>query len=326
MTNTDDVLNSLRFLFPKPSPVPLIRIGGFEDGAYLVPDDLHGVAACFSPGVANFKRFEDQLLQDFGIRSHMVDFTSDVEHFATPLIGSQQSFRKLWLEPEDSATSISLSSWVQQHEPSEADLILQMDIEGAEYRNLLAVEESTLRRFRILLIEFHGLELQHNPTFFRSVVTPTLERLSRHFVCVHAHANNAGGSERINGTGLEVPRLIEVSLLRKDRFVGLNRENLIAPRLPHPLDLQVNTPDLPPLFLAREWREFGVRDNSDLPIIHDAFSTHSGACIRDLYAKLHDLQAANQNLRRELGELSVVRQILKALRRLSPLNLRKTRK
>lgn len=38
---------------PKPSPVPLVRIGGDWDGAYLVPDDLAGVAACFSPGVNN---------------------------------------------------------------------------------------------------------------------------------------------------------------------------------------------------------------------------------------------------------------------------------
>ena len=27
----------------KPSPYPLIRIGGDKDGAYLVPDDLSGI-------------------------------------------------------------------------------------------------------------------------------------------------------------------------------------------------------------------------------------------------------------------------------------------
>lgn len=43
---------------PVPCPYRLIRIGGHEDGAYLVPDDLANVRACFSPGVSNHKDFE----------------------------------------------------------------------------------------------------------------------------------------------------------------------------------------------------------------------------------------------------------------------------
>ena len=37
---------------------PLIRLGPDSDGGYLVPDDLAGIKACFSPGVAQVSGFE----------------------------------------------------------------------------------------------------------------------------------------------------------------------------------------------------------------------------------------------------------------------------
>ena len=52
------VMRICEFLKPSASPYKLLRIGGAEDGAYLVPNDLSGVGACFSPGVNNFKNFE----------------------------------------------------------------------------------------------------------------------------------------------------------------------------------------------------------------------------------------------------------------------------
>src|SRR5690554_7786815 len=53
----------------------LLRIGGDADGSYLVPDDLHGVSACFSPGVNKIKYFEDYLTDRYGIECHMCDFS-----------------------------------------------------------------------------------------------------------------------------------------------------------------------------------------------------------------------------------------------------------
>jgi hypothetical protein len=151
---------------PKPCPVPLIRVGGDKDGAYLLPDDLQGIKACFSPGVNNFKNFEDELLEKFGIISHMCDFSSDVEKFKTPLQPGQ-TFKKKWLDVDDKKDSISLNEWVTELEPdSNQDLLLQMDIEGAEYRNILNTSESILQRFRIIVIELHGLGFVNDPKKF----------------------------------------------------------------------------------------------------------------------------------------------------------------
>ena len=48
---TAEVVEVFELLKPKASKTPLIRIGGDIDGSYLVPDDLDGITACFSPGV-----------------------------------------------------------------------------------------------------------------------------------------------------------------------------------------------------------------------------------------------------------------------------------
>jgi len=49
-------LATLAALIARLHPVPcgheLIRVGSAHDGGYLIPDDLGGIAMCFSPGVS----------------------------------------------------------------------------------------------------------------------------------------------------------------------------------------------------------------------------------------------------------------------------------
>lgn len=237
---------------PKPSPAPLIRIGGDSDGAYLVPDDLQGVKSCFSPGVSNRKDFEDELLTNYGIECHMCDFTSDVDKFRTPLM-SGQTFKKKWLDINNNADSISLSGWVDELAPYDDDLILQIDIEGAEYRNLLNTPESTLLRFRIIIIELHNLYVFNKPEEFNKEVGPLLALLDKHFICVHAHPNNCGGDIILSGSKLNIPNIHELTFLRRDRWEGVSEEDYHPSVLPHPLDIEFNVPNKPPLYLNEHW-------------------------------------------------------------------------
>ena len=142
-----DMLELFELLKPKPSSHPLMRIGENCDGSYLVPEDLDGITACFSPGVNNFKHFEDTLVDTYGIDCHMCDFSSDVQAFRTPLKEGKQTFQKKWLDIKTEGDNISFDDWIGEDAPS-GDLLLQMDIEGAEYRNLLSVSEAALARFR----------------------------------------------------------------------------------------------------------------------------------------------------------------------------------
>jgi hypothetical protein len=59
-TDRDTARRLVHRLHPVVTTHPLIRVGAHGDGGYLVPDDLDGIAACFSPGVVGRAR-SDQL-------------------------------------------------------------------------------------------------------------------------------------------------------------------------------------------------------------------------------------------------------------------------
>jgi hypothetical protein len=249
-----DLAAAFEIMKPKPSPYPLIRIGPDADGAYLIPDDLDGVAACFSPGVSNRKDFEDHLTRTFGIKCHMCDYSSDESRFKTPLIDGMQSFVKKWLDVDHAENSIQLSDWIAELAPDvNTDLLLQIDIEGAEYRNILACPAEVLRRFRIISIELHGLDRFLDPDITEQVLLPFLNKLDASHFCVHAHPNNCGGYIMLPSLGANMPRVLELTFLRRDRLASAANGEIYQPLLPHPLDILRNVVEKPPIFLNAAW-------------------------------------------------------------------------
>lgn len=237
------------YLAPKHTGIGLLRVGGESDGAYLIPDDLDGVAACFSPGVANRKDFEDDLVDRFGIRTHMADFTSSSSELATPLREGFQTFIPKWVRPEGE-NSVSLKEWVEEMEGLEgSDLLLQMDIEGGEWENLDHIDLDTLSRFRILCIEFHGFFADRQPDAQERSLR-VLSKLESIFVPVHVHPNNVGGLIEVPGSAFNFTAMMEVTYLRKDRVKG---RKLKSASLPNPLDISWNHPKFPPVFLNSAW-------------------------------------------------------------------------
>lgn len=255
----ESVTDLVGVIVPKPSPYEMIRIGGNQDGAYLLPNDLEGIKACFSPGVFNRKDFEDELVIKYGISCHMCDYTSDPGRFKTPLILGQ-TFAKKWLDIPGTPDSITLEEWIACHAPNPADdLLLQMDIEGAEYRNLLNTSESVLRRFRIIVLELHRMGVCKRPYEFQKELGPLLSLLNQAHVCVHAHPNNCCGDFILPGSNINVPNVIELTFLRRDRLAVASNAVLIPPMLPHPLDIPFNVAGKSPLFLNEHWLEPGKR-------------------------------------------------------------------
>lgn len=284
------ILEKIEILRPKASPVPLIRIGGSQDGAYLLPDDLIGIKACFSPGVNNRKDFEDELLDHYGIVSHMCDYSSDIEKLKTPLKPGQ-TFKKKWLDVNGGADSISLAEWVHELAPCvEDDLILQIDIEGAEYRNLLGTDDSILRRFRIIVIELHGLRVCNHVNDFNKELGPLLDKLDKYFICVHAHPNNCCGEFLLPGSKLNLPGVHELTFLRRDRWNGTSEKDCYPPMIPHPLDIAFSTPLAPPIFLNEHWLPAGRRTVE--------------STIKQLNDQIEYLQRALANANRQRNDLT----------------------
>lgn len=140
----ENVQKVLNLLTPFNTEIPLIRVGGCGDGGYLLPDDLDGIVACFSPGVDATMTFDTEIMER-GIPCFLAD--ASVEGLAAP--HAMATFDKLFLGPTTSRQFISLDDWVARYAPPDGDLLLQMDIEGAEYVTLNAARTGTLERFEL---------------------------------------------------------------------------------------------------------------------------------------------------------------------------------
>ena len=248
------MFKELEIIRPKSSPYKLIQIGGNCDGGYLVPDNLEGIESCFSPGVNEIKFFEDELCNKFGIKCHMCDFSTDISKVKTPLIENLQTFEKKWLDPSSSRINISLEEWINKYSSNkEDDLILQMDIEGGEYENLLSTSDETMKRFRIIVIELHGLFKFRTPRLMQRYLGPTLHKLDVNHICIHAHPNNCCGEFIESNKGVNIPEVIELTFLRKDCFKGYKKDELILPKSPHELDIKFNVEENEPIYLNQNW-------------------------------------------------------------------------
>ncbi len=233
-----------KLLAPQPTPKPLIRLGGQTDGAYLIPDDLEGVGALFSPGVADSSSFEIDLA-NLGIRCYLADFSVNSPPVNHPLF----EFDKVWIGTETNKNiSITLADWVEQKRVENTDLILQMDIEGAEWSVLESLPLETLRRFRIIVLELHYLDAMMTNNLGIQRVEAVLRKLHSEFVPVHIHANNCCGTFRY--LGLEIPAVIELTLLRKDRFSHTSIRHPV--QLPNPLDIK-NVQNVEEILLSPDW-------------------------------------------------------------------------
>jgi len=104
-----------------------------------------------------------------------------------------------------------------------------MDIEGDEYGVLLNTDRELLKRFRILVIEFHYLDSMLD-TLGYELINLTFSKLLKDFEIVHIHPNNC--SYPIIYKDIQIPPVLEISFLRKDRI----QKSQYANSFPHSLD------------------------------------------------------------------------------------------
>lgn len=226
MTDPIKIRELMKKLWPREGDHALIRLGPDSDGGYLVPDDLDGIIACFSPGVSAISGFEKDCA-DRGMKVFLADRSVDQAadsherfHFTRKYVGVTTN--------EDFMT---FDDWVDSSIPNcDEDLIFQVDIEGFEYETILNISDKLMRRCRILVVEFHHLNQLWNGHFFR-LASRTFEKILQTHSCVHIHPNNDRKLQRMKG--LSIPPLAEFTFFRKDRF----GTSSTAKTFPHPLDI-----------------------------------------------------------------------------------------
>lgn len=140
---------------------------------------------------------------------------------------------------------MTLDGWVAASvtEP-DSDLLLQIDIEGYEHEVFLPASDALMRRFRVTVGEFHALDELWSLQFFKLAGRAFGKILQTHS-CVHIHPNNFCGS--FTKDGLEIPRVMEFTFLRRDRISHSSPKRAF----PHPLD--VDNSNYPTLVLPPCW-------------------------------------------------------------------------
>jgi len=241
LTDKKDVLNLIQGLHPKNTDKELVRLGSIGDGGYLIPNDLENIEACFSPGVSSNSDFELDCANR-GMKVFLADKSVD-----GPAVQNKSfQFQKKFIGAITNESFMTINDWIKSSDlRADSDLILQMDIEGFEYETFLSMTDEVIKRFRIMVVEFHLLNHIWNKPFY-NLVNSTLEKIKQTHTCVHIHPNNANPSLKYNGIG--IPSLLEFSFLRNDRIIHANYSSTF----PHALDTK-NVENKPDIILPGNW-------------------------------------------------------------------------
>lgn len=235
----------LGLLAPEAVEQPLIRLGADSDGGYLVPDDLEGIRYAISPGVAREVSFDLDLAAR-GIEVVMLDAS-----VAGPPVGHERfTFHPLFLDSYESERTTTLQALVDAL-PADAELLLEMDIEGGEWRVIHSMPRAVQERFRIMVIELHPMMDAAHRSRLPDFEAAIRKLLVTHRV-VHIHQNNASRMHSLAGHG--IAGAVEITLHRRDRSAARPGVPVV---LPNPLD-RPNLPFLPDHRIPKIWRRGGA--------------------------------------------------------------------
>lgn len=232
-----NILAFLRLLKVKrPLTKQMIRMGNNFDGGYIVCDDMSGVTSAISIGIGENTSFDNELAE-LGIKVLQFDHTVQ----GPPVNHPNFIFSKLAWDETNPGIGISLSRIFTHFSLWGHELLLKFDVEGAEWTNFPYVSVEVLKQCRIIVGEFHSMNLLDNPNNFLQIMD-TINKLSVNHTLIHMHANNYGAVHNIQG--VTIPEVIELTFLRNDRD---NFEDYNGP-LPCSLDYP-NCPSTPDIVL-----------------------------------------------------------------------------
>ena len=219
--------------------LPLVRVGGTADGAYVMAEHFD-VAGAVSVGVGHDVSW-DQAISSRKITVHMFDPTVA----GPPEPVARGTFHALGVgTPSQAAATglplraledlVSLASF-----EANGDLLLKMDVEGAEWEALETADD--LARYSQIVLELHDFA-QLDDEFRGAQMVRVLERLAESHVPIHVHANNDAPLAHFDAYWF--PAVLEVSFLRRDLAKGASpatslREDLDAPSNPRFADLSL---------------------------------------------------------------------------------------
>lgn len=208
-----------RYLRPwTASDLELIRVGGDNDGGYVMSADI-SVDRAISVGVGRDISW-DECMASKGVRVDAFDHTvRKLPHSAAGV-----TFHKVGVgtapgcRPLRSLVAATVGT---------ADCILKVDIEGNEWE---ALSGEYLGQFTQILLELHNLENVATDPRIRDV----LHELHSSHLPVHLHANNYSSVFRFDS--LWFCSVIEATFVRRDQFPDWRPADALREDLDRPCD------------------------------------------------------------------------------------------
>ena len=241
MTNElqTEVLSTLALLEVQSVTCGKVRIGGSHDGGYVMANKFDRNTIGYSIGVGPQVQWDFDMAGQ-GMVIHQYDHTVE----GLPQVHANFRFTRLGIGPDLSNPElITLQEMLNRNGHSEgSNMLLKIDIEGAEWDVFDALDYDILARFDQIVIEFHGFEFLRNEDF-RERAKRVFSKLNYHHSPVHAHANNYAPVHIIHGVA--VPDVIEMTYCLRSRFDFSPSHELF----PTPIDQPCN-PENPDIYLG----------------------------------------------------------------------------
>jgi len=197
----------ISILAPNKFKGDLKRFGDKGDGSYVLPKNIVTPKThLISGGIADNNEFEIELAKK-GVTGIQVDNSIT----RAPKEHKNLIFKFATLGDKDGTNEISLGNLIS-NAPTNKNLIVKLDIEGAEIAALQNLSKKSLKRIDCLVLELHNLSsLVQNDRVLKSLIKLKNSGLSS----VYLQANNGILDYIISG--VLIPDNVEVTFVRKEK-------------------------------------------------------------------------------------------------------------
>jgi Methyltransferase FkbM domain len=172
------------------------RVGGPNDGGYVMLDDLDGIGICYSLGVGPDVSWDMEMAERGAL---VLQYDHTVEN--APAMHPNFHHFKIGITHDESLAPGMKRLDTLLHENGHADrddMLLKIDIEGYEWDSLEVLDTSTFANFRQIVAEFHGMRLLEIESF-RQRAHRLFSTIRRTHEVVHVHGNNFAGMYIVKG-------------------------------------------------------------------------------------------------------------------------------
>ena len=182
----------------------LIRLGSLGDGGYIISlDILSKTDICYSYGIGDNVDFDLAYIKSTGKNVHQYDHTIDfnrIPHKNSNFIQHNEGISGTKTDKTDNYLNHLIING-----DTNKQVLLKMDVEGAEYEWLLNTDiEQIAKNTPCIILEFHWVGS------YKNIFIDVINKLNKYYKVVHIHQNTYGGM--VEG----IPDVPEITFVRND--------------------------------------------------------------------------------------------------------------